>query len=251
MGLGELAAHHRPAVPAVRDGQLGQRDGHPAAGLEVDLGAGLGGKLGEAGGPLALTPGREALEAEPVGGQPGDGQRGRHRGRPGQRRNPQAGLGRGRHQPVARVADGRRARVGDEQDVLACLQLLEQARRAPRLDRVVVGNHPRLELDVQAGGQPADPARVLGRDQGGLGELGRQPDGRVFGPADRGRRQRQHAALVRLTPSPACLASRHVRTVSRSSEFSRVGLPHHPPASRTLPSPAALARRPTRTRPLR
>jgi len=226
MGLGELAAHHRPAVPAVRGGELGQRDGHPAAGLEVDLGAGLGGILGEAAGPLALAPGREALEAEPVGGQPGHGQRGRHRGRPGQRRHPQAGLGRGGHEPVARVADGRGARVGDEQDVLPRLQVLKQARRAPRLDRVVVGDHPRLELDVQAGGEPADPARVLGRDQGGLGELGHQPGGRVFGPAYGGRRQRQHAALVRLAPRVACLASRHVRIVSRSQKFLGVGPLH-------------------------
>jgi hypothetical protein len=51
MGLGELAAHHRPAVRAVRDGQLGQRDGHPAAGLEVDLGAGLGGQNRSVGSP--------------------------------------------------------------------------------------------------------------------------------------------------------------------------------------------------------
>jgi len=219
MGLGELAAHHRPAVLAVRGGELGQRDGHPAGGLEVDLGAGVGGKFGEATGPLALAPRREALEAEPVGGQPGDGQRGRHRGRPGQRRHPQAGRGRGRDQPVARVADGRGARVGDEQDVLARLQVLEQARRASRLDRVVIGDHPRLELDVQAGREPADPAGVLGRDQGGLSELGHQPGGRVFGPADGGRRQRQHAALVRLAPRVACLASRHVSMVSCPWEF--------------------------------
>jgi hypothetical protein len=219
VGLGELAAHHRPPVLAVRGGELGQRDGHPAAGLEVDLGAGVGGKLGEAAGPLALAPGREALEAEPVGRQPGDGKRGRHRGRPGQRRDPQAGLGRGGHQPVARVADGRGARVGDEQDVLARLQILEQARRAPRLDRVVVGDHPRLELDVQAGREPADPAGILGRDQSGLGEFGRQPDGRVFGPADGRRRQRQHAALGRLARCPSCLASRHVGIVSCSSRW--------------------------------
>jgi len=223
MGLGELAAHHRPPVPAVRDGELGQRDGHPAAGLEVDLGAGLGGQFGETAGPLALAPGREALEAEPVGGQPGDGQRGGHRGRPGQRRHPQAGRGRGGHQPVARVADGRGARVGDEQDVLARLQVLEQAGGAPRLDRVVIGDHARLELDVQAGGEPADPPRVLGRDQGGLGQRGHQPGGRVFRPADRGRRQRQHAGLARygrLAPRLGCLASRHVRIASCSCEWS-------------------------------
>jgi len=169
MGLGELAAHHRPAVPAVRGGQLGQRAGQPPAGLEVDLGPAVGGQFREPAVPLALTAGREPLEAEPVGGQPGDGQRGRHRGRAGQRRHPQARLGRGGDEPVARIADGRGARVGDEQDVLARLQVLEQGGCAPRLDRVVVGDHTRLELDVQAGGKPADPAGVLGRDQGGLG----------------------------------------------------------------------------------
>ena len=43
------------------------------------------------------------------------------------------------------------------------------------LDGVVVGDDTGLELDVQARRQPAHAAGVLGRDQGGPGEFGRQP----------------------------------------------------------------------------
>jgi len=175
MGLGQLAAHDGPAVLAVGGRKLGQRARKPAAGLEVDLGAAVAGQFGEAPVPLALAPGRKPLEAEPVGGQPGDGQRGRHRGRARQRRHPEARRGRGGHQPVTGIADSRGARVGDEQDVLACLQVGEQAGRAARLDRVVVGDHARLELDVEAGREPAHAAGVLGRDESGLGEFRRQP----------------------------------------------------------------------------
>jgi hypothetical protein len=217
VNLGQLTAHHRLAVAAVRGGQLGQRASQPAACLEVDLSAAVGRQLGEAGGTLALAAGREALEAEPVGGQTGHGQRGRHRGRTRQRRHPQARRSRRDDQPVAGITDRRGARVGDEQDVLARLQLVEQAGRPARLDRVVVGHHARLELDVQAGREPAHPPGVLGRDQGGLGELGGQPGRCVFGAADGHRRQRQQAARV----SPALrfdpLASRHVRIASCSS----------------------------------
>ena len=217
-------------------GELGQRLRQPAAGLEVDLGAAVVGQLGEAPGPLALAARRKPLEAEPVGGQPGDGQRRRHRRRTRQGGHPQAGLGRGGDEPVAGITDPRGARVGDEQDVPARLQLAEQVDRAARLHGVVVGDDAGLELDVQARRQPAHAAGVLCRDQGGLGEFGRQPPGRVLGPADRDRRQRQHAAalvcpslvcpslvcpslvrlsLVGLTRCRACHRSRHVPIAPR------------------------------------
>jgi hypothetical protein len=166
------------------------------AGLEEDLGATVAGQLGEAPGALALAARREPLEAEPVGGQPRDGQRGRHRRRARHGGHSQAGRGRSRDEPVAGIADPRRARVGDEQDVPAGLELAEEFGGAARLDRVVVGHDPGGELDVQARGQPAHPAGVLGRDQGGPGQFGHQPRGGVLGPADGNRGQRQHAAIV-------------------------------------------------------
>ena len=250
VGLGELAAHHGRTVLAVRGGQLGQRRRQPAAGLEVDLGAAVVGQLGEAPGPLALAARREPLEAEPVGGQPGDGQRGRHRRRARQGGHPQAGRGRGRDEPVAGIADPGGARVGDEQDVPARLELAEQLGRAARLDRVVVGDDAGLELDVQARRQPAHPAGVLGRDQGGPGELGHQPGRRVLGPADGDRGQRQHAAaLVRLA-RPARVFSRDPRRscprCGLGAQFRHwvlgIRSARHHPASRTLPSPVACGR---------
>jgi len=47
----------------VRAGQLGQRRGQPAAGLEEDLGTAVGGQFGEAPGPFAGTSEAERLEA--------------------------------------------------------------------------------------------------------------------------------------------------------------------------------------------
>ena len=210
MGLGELAAHHGRAVLAVRGGEPGQRRREPAAGLEEDLGTAVPGQLGEAPGPLALAARREPLEAEPVGGQPGDGQRRRHRGRARQGGHPQPGRGRGGDEPVAGIADPRGARVGDEQDVPAGLELAEQFGGAARLDRVVVGDDPGLQLDVQARGQPAHPAGVLGRDQAGPGELGHQPGRGVVGPADGHRGERQHATIP---GSGVGVGSRHVLCV--------------------------------------
>jgi len=121
VGLGELPAHHGRPVRAVRGGQFGQRHRQPAAGLEEHLRPAVLGQLGEPPGPLARAARRETLEAEPVGGQPGDGQCGGHRRRARQRGHPQAGRGRRRDQPVPGIADSGGARVGDEQDVLARL----------------------------------------------------------------------------------------------------------------------------------
>jgi len=175
VGLGEFAADHGLPVRAVRGSKLFQRAHQPAAGLEVDLGAAVGGQFGEAPLALARSPGRKPLEAEPVGGQPRYGQRGRHRGRPGQRRDPDARRRGGGDEPVARIADPGGARVGDEQHILASLQIAQQARGPARLDRVVVRHDARPQLDVQAGREPAHAAGVLGRDDRGPGEFGGQP----------------------------------------------------------------------------
>ena len=58
VGLGELAAHHGRAVLAVRGGELGQRRGQPAAGLEEDLGAAVARPARRSAGPA--RPGRAA-----------------------------------------------------------------------------------------------------------------------------------------------------------------------------------------------
>ena len=80
---------------------------------------------------------REALEAEPVGGQPGDGERGGHRGRAWHRGHPDPGRRRGGHQPVAGVADGGHPGVGDDEHVPARAAARRPAPRrgAPRSRR--------------------------------------------------------------------------------------------------------------------
>jgi len=196
--LGELAADHRLPVRAVRGRELGQRGRETPAGLEVDLGAPIFGQFGETPLALARPPGREPLEAEPVGRQPGHGQRGRHRRRPGQRGHRDPGRRRGGDDPVAGIADPRSSRVRDQQHVLPGRQLGQQPRGAARLHCVVIRDQPRPQFDAEAGREPAYAAGVLGRDDGGPAQLGRQPGRRVLGPADRNRGQRQHPGSSRV-----------------------------------------------------
>jgi len=124
----------------------------PPRRLEEHLGPGIGCQFREPGRALAAPARREALEAEPVRRQPGDGQRRGQGRRAGDGGDPDPGGDRRGDDPVARVADARHARVGDDQHVLARLQVLDQFSGTARLDHVVVGDHPAGDLDAQVRG---------------------------------------------------------------------------------------------------
>ena len=194
--LGQLPADHRAPPGPERRGQLTQGHPGPLAGLEEHQGAGLGGQLGEPAAPPDVLGRREALEAEPVAGQAGHGQRGGHRGRPGQHPDPGARLGRGRHQPVPGVADRGHARVRDQQHVLALAEHAEELVTAAPLDRVPVRDDPAGQLDAEGGGQPPQPPGVLRRYHGRRGEGLCEQGRRVAGPPDghRGHRERAESA---------------------------------------------------------
>ena len=100
------------------------------------------------------------------------------------------------HQPVAGVGDARHAGVGGEHHALPGEQRLDQGGRARRLVALEVGDDPAGDGDPQLGGQPPEPAGVLGRDDVGPGELLGQPRRRVRHPADRGRREDEHAGFA-------------------------------------------------------
>ena len=105
-----------------------------------------------------------------------------------------AALDRGRDQPVAGVGHRRHPGVGHQHHPLAGLERLDQQRRAAGLVALEVGHHPAGERDPELGGQPPEPAGVLGGDHVGAGQLVGQPRRGVGDPADRGGREHQHAA---------------------------------------------------------
>src|SRR5690242_633161 len=193
MGLAELTAHHRPAVAPEGRGQFGQRGARPAGRLEEHQGPRLGRQLGEPARPRPVPPRREALEAEPVAGQPGHRERRGHRGGARQHGHSQPGGSGGGDQPVPGIAHPRHARVGDQQHIVAGHERGQQPGHPVLLDIVVVGHGPPGGRDAQRGGQPAHPAGVLGRDDGRPGQRRRQPGGGVLGAPDRRRRHDQRA----------------------------------------------------------
>jgi hypothetical protein len=218
--LGQLPADHRRPVGAVRRAELAQGDVQAAGRLEEDLGAGVGGQFREARLALAWLARREALEAEPVRRQPRDSQGGRQRRGAGNRGDPQPGLGRGRHDPVAGVADAWHPGVGHHEHVLAVLQLLDELLRAACLDDVVVGDHPPADPHVQFRGEAAHPAGVLGRHHVGAGELSGQPGRGILRAADRDAGEDQRA----LSP------------IARSRAFGAMTCPHAASLHVPLPS---------------
>lgn len=184
MRLRQLAAAHRTPVRAERRRQLGERRPHAARGVEEHHRARFGRQAREPPGPLAGPAGREPLEAEPFARQSGDGEGRRHRGRPRQRGHRDVRRGRGRGQPVAGVADTGQAGVGDQQHIPAGAQLGEQFGGPARLHRVVVGDHPGVQVDAERAGQPAQPTGVLRGDDVRGGQV-RDESGRcVVDPTD-------------------------------------------------------------------
>ena len=112
---------------------------------------------------------------------------------PGHRGDRHVGLDRRGHQPVAGVGDAGHPRVGHQQHPLAGQQRLEQHRRARGLVALEVGHHPAGDGHAQVGGQPLEPAGVLGGHHVGVGELLGQPGRRVLHPPDRGRGEDEDA----------------------------------------------------------
>jgi len=182
--LGQFPADDRRAVGTVRAPELRQGRGEPARGLEEHLRASVGRQFGEPPFPLARLAWRESLEAEPVRGQAGDGERRGHRGRAWHRGNPDARRrGRG-DEPVAGVADARHPGVGDHEHVLARLELGHQFRGSACLDDVVIRDHARGEPHIERRGQAAGPAGILGRYNIGDFEFRGQPGRGVLDSAD-------------------------------------------------------------------
>ena len=153
VGLGQLAAHRGRAV--VPEGLRHRREGavEPVRRLEEDHRPGFAGQAGEGAGPLPGLAREEALEAEAVDGQAGDGERHEDGGRARDAGHPDAGLDGGAHQPVAGIGHRRHPGVGDDEDALPQPEPLDEVGRARGLVVLVEGQDPSRGLDPQVGAQ--------------------------------------------------------------------------------------------------
>ena len=203
-GLGEFPADRGAALVAERRAGVGEEVGQPVRSLEEHHRARFPGQLGQPPSPLTGLAWQESLEAEPVRGQPGQGQRDQHRGRAGDDADGNAGGDRGRHQAVARVGDRRHPRVADHDHRPPGQQVHQQRLGAGRLVAVEVGEHPGRALDAEPGQQGAQPPGVLGGDDVGLGQRPAQRRGRVVEVADRGSGQHQPSPVTRIARSHPC-----------------------------------------------
>ena len=115
-----------------RRGQVAQRRRDPARRLVDHRPALVGRDPGEPLAPLAPRARQEALERPARPGHAGRRDRRQHGRRARDRHDPAALGGPRRDQLAARVADGGRPGVGDQREVGAAAQVLEQRRRARR-----------------------------------------------------------------------------------------------------------------------
>src|SRR6476661_6511282 len=162
--LGQLAAYRGGPVGRQR-GQRGERLREPPRRLERDHG------LGRTQHALQITgaPGQEALEPPTVGGQPRGDERGGDRRRPWQHLDVEVALQARTDHAEARVGDDWRARLADQRDPRAALNLLRELHGALGLVALVVGDEARAQ-DVQALEQQACASGVLAGDEVGLAE---------------------------------------------------------------------------------
>ena len=110
---------------------------------------------------------------------------GRDGGRPGDGNDWELCVADSANQPGARVGDARRARVGDQRDVLACPKPGDQPWGLARL--VVLAQADERLPDLVVREQLRRPSRVFGGDQIHLAQRPQRPERQVFQVADRRR----------------------------------------------------------------
>jgi hypothetical protein len=194
--LGQLAADRGGPVAAEHGHGVGQAGRQAVRRLEEHGGARLVHQPREPAATVAGAAGCEALEAEPVGRQPGQRQRGGHRRRAGQAGDRKSGGHARRDQTEPRIGYRWHAGVCHHQHGLAGPDGIQQPWHPVRLDGLVVADHPAGHRDPERGGQGPQPAGVLcGHDVGRAQGLD-QPFRRVARVAQRGGREHQAAGTV-------------------------------------------------------
>src|SRR5439155_22859014 len=101
------------------------------------------GEVGERREPLRLLPREEADERKAIRRKAGPCERRENRGRTGERPDGDALVDGGAHEAETRVADERRAGLGQQRDVLALAQPVDEPRRSCPLVVLVVADDAR------------------------------------------------------------------------------------------------------------
>lgn len=166
------SAHGRPAVGAEDLGHRREGVVEPVRGLEEDHGAALVGDLAQSAETFARLSRKEALEAETVDGQRGQGKSREHCGRAGDRGDLDVLLHGCGHEPVAGIGDGRHPGVRDQQDAGTAGQCLDEFGRTGRLIALEVGHDPPRGVDAERLREAAQPSGVLGGDHIGRLQFG-------------------------------------------------------------------------------
>ena len=163
MELGELPADGRRPVRTASVGKRAERRSHAAWSLVDDRAPLIARDPGDPLPPLAAAPGQEPFEGPARPGNPAADDRGKNRGRTGDR-DDDATLGRPcRHELFARIAYPRGAGIGHEGEILAGSKMRQELGEPSRIAPCVVAD--RARRDLVSGEQPVTHTGVLGRDQ--------------------------------------------------------------------------------------
>ena len=213
------AAARSRSVAATRPGRLEQHG--PAV---------VGGDRGDS--VLSLSPRtrQEPLERPARAGHPRCGHRGKHGRSAGDRHDPAPLPRPGRHEVGAGIADDRCAGIGDERQVRAVAQVIQErsepARPAPRMK---AGHPPRQPVPVQ---QSLAQPRVFGGDQGYRGQDLERAQRDIRQVPDRRGHDVQHAATrwaaaIRWSAVTRCAAVTRWDITSARRGAGRAGAPAH------------------------
>lgn len=150
-------------IRSARSGQISKRCGHSLGGFVQHDGSALGTDLGQPVGSLPTLPWKEAFEHEPVGRQPAEDERCRHRRRPRHDLDPTTAIENRSDQTLAGVGHPGHTGVADQCDGLACSQAVADL-PSPMEFGVLVGDEQGPLSDTGQLQESTGSARVLTGD---------------------------------------------------------------------------------------
>jgi len=161
--LRQLPGEHDRSVSSAHRGELGERPPQAMGSLVQHDGAGFDGDVRETGGALGSLAGKEAFEHEAAGGETADDDRGDGGGRAGHGAHVMTSVERGTHQPLARIGEPWRARVGHHGHGLSGVQPAQHLLDLTVLGVLVHDQHPGAG-DAEVVEKASGAAGVFARD---------------------------------------------------------------------------------------
>ena len=189
MDLRQLPAHACRPVRPESFAHRAQSGAQTPRGLEEDHRARLRLEPTDRRGQLARLARQKALEAEPVRGQPRNGQSRQHGGGPRNHFDVGARTRGERHEPVSGVGNRRHAGVAHDHDSLPLARKVKENGSPTGLVVLVEREDPSTDRDAEPTGEIEEAPGVLGGDDVGPLKLAAQASRRVLVVADRRRSQ--------------------------------------------------------------